>query len=66
VTRRGPKLRDTIGLVERVAEILADNPNISANGVVVLTGARRQDVLRVVRALRPGSLFLSARERGIG
>jgi hypothetical protein len=65
VSRRGPKLRDTIGLAEEIARILADDPTIRANAVVVLTGARRQDVLRIVRLLRPGSVFLSGRERRI-
>jgi hypothetical protein len=64
VTHRGPKLRDTIRLVERVAEILVERPDASANEIARLSGARRSDVLRVVRLLRPGPVFLSSRERG--
>jgi hypothetical protein len=52
VSRRGPKRRDTVALVEEVVALLTGDPDLSANAVVALTGARRQDVLRIVRALR--------------
>jgi hypothetical protein len=52
VSRRGPKQRDTLALVEHVLALLDGDPALSANRIVALTGARRQDVLRAVRVLR--------------
>ena len=48
----GRPRRDTIALFERVFAALDANPSASANAVAALVGARRQDTLRIVRALR--------------
>jgi hypothetical protein len=53
--RVGRPARDTLALVEVVAMMLAENPSMSANAICRLTGGRREDVLRVVRALRTTS-----------
>jgi hypothetical protein len=66
MSRRGPKTRDTIGLVERVVEILADDPTLTANAVVSLSGGRRKDVLRVVRTLRRPESRFPICEKGAG
>jgi hypothetical protein len=43
---------DRLTTVERVAELLAAEPDLSANAVAVRLGVRRQDAQRAVRLLR--------------
>jgi hypothetical protein len=56
MSRRGRPRADRIGLVEEIDELLRADPNLSANQVQKIVGARRAAVLRVVRILRPREL----------
>jgi hypothetical protein len=50
--RRGRPRSDTLGLVERVAACLLEDPERSANEVHLEVGGRRNDVLRAVKIVR--------------
>ncbi len=50
--RPGRPRSDRLVLVERVAELLAVEPELNASAVHRRIGGRRTDVLRVVKALR--------------
>jgi hypothetical protein len=52
VTRRGRPRTDRLALLERVVRLLLDDPTLSANEMQVIVGARRGDVLRVVKSAR--------------
>lgn len=53
MSRRGRPRRDTIALVARIKAVLDEEPNIPARAVTARVAARRQDVFRIVKVLRP-------------
>ena len=50
--KRGRPRVDKLDHVERVADLLAVEPYLSGGEVAFRLGIRRQDALRIVRALR--------------
>jgi hypothetical protein len=50
--RRGRPRTDRIRNVEKIAELLMDDPTLSANAVARLARIRRQEAIRIVRLLR--------------
>lgn len=60
--RRGRPRLDWLALVERVVEVLCEEPDLSASEVQRRVRGRRNDVLRLVRILRAAE----TPQRGVG